>query len=110
MAIINDAPAIEMEAMAGGVPGGIPGSALPGAGTGFFSSAISAAPPPPPPPPKAAAPAPAAPAQITAGGDVQAGLILQKVQPVYPALARRGRIEGAVLLKAIIGTDGEKKV
>jgi periplasmic protein TonB len=108
VAIINEAPAVEMQAMAGGVPGGIPGPALPGTGTGFFSNALSIA-PPPPPPPKAAAPPAAAPAQITVGGDVQAGLILQKVQPVYPALARQGRIEGAVQLKAIISTDGKIK-
>jgi protein TonB len=40
---------------------------------------------------------------------VQAGLILQKVQPVYPALARQGRIQGNVQLKAIISADGKIK-
>ena len=112
VAIISEAPAIEMEARTGGVPGGIPGAALPGTETGFFSSAIPLAPPPlppPPPPPKAVAPPPAAPTQITVGGDVQAGLILQKTQPVYPALARQGRIQGAVQLKAIIGANGKIK-
>lgn len=109
VAIISEAPAIEIEAMPGGVPGGIPGPALPGAGIGFFSSAISAAPPPPPPPPTAAATRPVAPEQITVGGDVQAGLILQMIQPVYPALARRGRIQGNVQLKAIISADGKIK-
>ena len=109
VAIISEAPAIELEAMAGGVPGGIPGSALPGTGTGFFSSAIAVAPPPPPPPPKAAAAPPAAPAQITVGGEVQAGRILQMVQPVYPKLARQGRIQGNVQLKAIISADGKIK-
>ncbi len=108
VAIISEAPAIGLEAMAGGVPGGIPGPALPGTGTGFFSGALPVAPPPPPPPPKAAAP-PAAPAQITVGGEVQAGLILKQVQPVYPALARQGRIEGNVQLKAIISADGKIK-
>jgi protein TonB len=108
VAIINEAPAFEMEAMAGGVPGGIPGPALPGSGAGYFNNTISVAPPPPPPPPKAVA-KPAAPAQIVVGGDVQAGLILEKVQPVYPALARQGRIEGAVQLKAIIDTEGKIK-
>jgi len=91
------------------VPGGIPGPALPGTGTGFFSSALPVAPPPPPPPLKVAPPPPAVPAQITVGGDVQAGLILQKVQPVYPQLAREGRIQGAVQLKAIVGVDGKIK-
>ena len=46
VAIISEAPAIEMEARTGGVPGGIPGAALPGTETGFFSSAIPLAPPP----------------------------------------------------------------
>ena len=109
VAIINEAPAIELEAMAGGVPGGIPGPALPGTGTGFFSNAIAVAPPPPPPPPKAAAPPPAAPAQITVGGDVQAGRLVDQIQPVYPALARQGRIQGNVQLKAIVGIDGKIK-
>jgi protein TonB len=109
VAIINEAPAIELAAMAGGVPGGIPGPALPGTGTGFFSTAIAVAPPPPPPPPKAAAAPTAAPAQITVGGDVQSGRLLQMVQPVYPVLARQGRIQGNVQLKAIISADGKIK-
>lgn len=109
VAIISEAPAIELEAMAGGVPGGIPGPPLPGTGTGFFSNAIAVAPPPPPPPPKAVAPPPTVPAQITVGGEVQAGRILQQTQPVYPALARQGRIQGNVQLKAIISADGKIK-
>jgi periplasmic protein TonB len=108
VAIISEAPAVELEAMAGGVPGGIPGPALPGTGTGFFSNAISAA-PPPPPPPKAVVLPPSVPAQITVGGDVQAGRIVQMVQPVYPPLARQGRVQGNVQLKAIVGTDGRIK-
>ncbi len=107
VAIISEAPAVEMEAMAGGVPGGIPGPVLTGTGTGFFSSALSVA--PPPPPPKAAQNAAIALTQITVGGDVQAGLILQKIQPIYPGLARQARIQGAVQLKAIIGVDGKIK-
>jgi protein TonB len=108
VAIISEVPAIELEAMAGGIPGGIPGPALTGTGTGFFSSALSVA-PPPPPPPKAVAPLPATPKQITVGGDVQAGRLLQMVQPVYPTLARQGRIQGNVQLKAIISPDGKIK-
>jgi len=108
VAMINEAPAVDMEAIAGGVPGGMPGPALPGTGSGFFSRELAEAPPPPLPAPKAALPA-AAPAQITVGGDVQAGLILQKIQPVYPVLARQGRIQGNVQLKALIGIDGKIK-
>jgi protein TonB len=110
VAIINEAPALDMEAVVGGVPGGIPG--VPG-GTGSFSNVLSVAPPPPPPPPKAAVlappPPPPTPTQISVGGDVQAALIVQQVQPVYPRLARQGHIHGTVELKAVIGTDGRIK-
>ena len=111
VAIISEAPAVQLEAMAGGVPGGIPGPALPGTGMGFFSNALSVAPPPPPPPPppKVAALPPSVPSQITVGGDVQAGRIVHQVQPVYPVLARQGRIQGNVQLKAIISADGKIK-
>lgn len=110
VAIINEAPLAQMDAVAGAGPGGIPGVAG-GSGTGFFSSGLSAA-PPPPPPVRTVAPAPpppAAPARITVGGDVQAALILQQTRPVYPTLAREGRIQGVVILKAVIGTDGRIK-
>jgi len=109
VAIISEAPPVEMGALAGGIPGGIPGAALPGA-TGFFSNAIALAPPPPPPPAKVAAPvAPTAPAQISVGGDVQAGLLLNMIPPVYPLMARQRRISGTVVLRAIIATDGKVK-
>jgi len=112
VAVINDAPTAQMDAIAGGVPGGIPGMAGINGGTGFFSAALSAA-PPPPLPPKALAPAvpppPAAPKQITVGGQVQAAMLVEQVPPVYPAVARQGHIHGSVILKAVIGTDGRIK-
>lgn len=43
---------------------------------------------------------------VTLPQGVTAGLLLHKVQPVYPETARRNRIQGVVLLKAIIGRDG----
>jgi TonB family protein len=33
-------------------------------------------------------------------------MIISKVQPVYPAVARAARIEGVVVLKAVIDKDG----
>ena len=54
--------------------------------------------------PPAAAPVPASPAKVSSG--VMAGQLLTHVNPVYPASARAARIEGAVLLHAIIGKDG----
>ena len=110
VAIINEAPTLQMDAIAGGVPGGIPGVAAAGLGPGFLGNALPVVPPPPPPPPKIAAPPPpVAPTQITVGGDVQAALIVEQIQPVYPSLARRGHIHGNVELRAVIGTDGKIK-
>ena len=37
------------------------------------------------------------------------GLLIQKVQPVYPKKARKHRIQGTVVLKAVIGKDGIMK-
>jgi len=34
------------------------------------------------------------------------GLLIHKVQPVYPEAARQNRIQGTVLLRAVIGKDG----
>ncbi len=43
---------------------------------------------------------------VRIGGNVQAARILQKVQPVYPEIARRERLQGTVRLHAIIARDG----
>jgi protein TonB len=44
--------------------------------------------------------------RIRLGGQVQAAKIISQPQPVYPALARQARIQGDVVLHAIIGQDG----
>lgn len=44
--------------------------------------------------------------RVRVGGNVQAARIVNKVQPVYPAAARQGRIEGVVRLHVIIAKDG----
>src|SRR6516225_6059202 len=54
----------------------------------------------PPPPPKAAV------TRTRVGGAVQAAKLVNRVQPVYPPLARQTRISGTVKLHAIIGKDG----
>jgi protein TonB len=54
---------------------------------------------PPPPKPKLTGP-------LKVGGNVQAARILNRVQPVYPPLARQTRISGTVRLHAIISKDG----
>jgi protein TonB len=73
----------------GGVFGGIPGQGLIG------GAAL-------PPPPKAAAPA-----RIKQGGQVTAASIINQTRPVYPPLARQARIQGNVVLHAIIDKDGK---
>jgi protein TonB len=73
-----------------GVFGGIPGQGLM-SGTG-----------PSLPPPKAAAPA-----RIKQGGEVTAASIITQTHPVYPPLARQARIQGTVVLHAIIDKDGQ---
>ena len=111
VATIEDAPVIDVNQVVGGVPGGIPAVAAVGAGA--FSGALSLAPPPPLPLPKAVAatppPAPAAPRQVNLGGEVEAAMLSHMTPPVYPLLARTGRITGKVVLLAIIGTDGKVK-
>lgn len=75
---------------AGGVFGGIPGGNM-----------IAAAGPAAPPPPK-----PTAPARIKQGGNVTAASIITQTRPLYPPLARQARIQGNVVLHAIIDKDG----
>lgn len=63
-------------------------------------------PPPPPPKPPARKEEPAPPKRLAIGGQVLAAQILNRVQPVYPALARQARIEGVVQLHGIISKEG----
>jgi len=73
-----------------GVFGGIPGQGIIG-GTG----------------PVLAPPKPAAPARIKQGGEVTAASIITQTRPAYPALARQARIQGTVVLHAIIDKEGK---
>jgi TonB family protein len=62
---------------------------------------------------KAARPATAAPAaktttptRIQIGGNVQAAMILKRVQPVYPADLKANGVTGTVMIEALIKKDG----
>lgn len=81
--------------MAGGVPGGVAGGSMGGVIGGVIGGMGGA-----PPPPKPVA------SRIRQGGSVQAALLVNKVQPVYPPLARQTRISGTVRLHAIISKTG----
>jgi protein TonB len=81
--------------MAGGVPGGVAGGSAGGVLGGVIGGAGIA-----PPPPKVT------PKRVTVGGNVQAARLVNRVQPLYPPLARQTRISGTVKLHAIIGKNG----
>ena len=82
--------------MTGGVPGGVAGGSMGGVLGGVIGGMGAA---PPPPRPHQTGP-------LRVGGNVQAARIVNRVQLVYPPLARQTRISGTVRLHAIIGKDG----
>jgi protein TonB len=90
-------PDIGIGGVAGGVPGGVSGGSMGGVIGGVIGGAGTAA---PPPPPKATV------TRTRVGGAVQAAKLVNRVQPVYPPLARQTRISGTVKLHAIIGKSG----
>lgn len=79
----------------GGVPGGVPGGQMGGVLGGIISSTPVAV-------PKVAAP----PQRVRVSQGVTQGLLVHKVQPNYPPLARQARIQGAVVLQAEISKNG----
>jgi protein TonB len=83
-----------MTGVVGGVPGGVPGGQMNGVIGGIISNAPMAV------------PKVATPTRIRVSQGVTAGLVLHKVQPAYPPLARTARVQGSVVLAAVIGKDG----
>jgi periplasmic protein TonB len=61
-------------------------------------ASVNVVPPPPPPPP----PTPI----VHVGGDIKPPRKVVDVAPVYPPLARAARVEGLVILEAVIAEDG----
>jgi len=78
----------------GGVPGGSPGGAMNGVIGGIVRATRVAVPPV------------ATPQRVRGSQGVTQGLLIRKIQPNYPPLARQARIEGSVLLQAEISKDG----
>jgi protein TonB len=90
----DEAPPSMGAGVVGGVPGGVPGGSMGGVLGGVLSSTPVAI-------PKAATPQ-----RVRVSQGVSQGLLIHKVQPAYPALARQARIQGTVVLQALIGKDG----
>jgi periplasmic protein TonB len=82
----------------GGIPGGVPGGQLGGVIGGIINSTSTLA-----HVPKFQ---PVAPQRVRVSQGVTNGLIIRKVQPQYPILAKAARIQGDVVLKAIIDKNG----
>ena len=78
----------------GGVPGGVPGGQMGGGIGGIISST------------PVAVPKVATPQRVRVSQGVSQGLLIKKVQPPYPPLARQARIQGQVVLQAEISKDG----
>jgi protein TonB len=62
---------------------------------------------PPSPPPSAPPPPPTVDAHpVRVNGGVQAAKLIYQVKPVYPPLARQARVQGVVVLEAVINKNG----
>jgi protein TonB len=77
-----EAPALPGEGVEGGVEGGVPGGVLGGVVGGSEGE------------------------PLRIGGDVKAPTLLQRIEPNYPEAARKARMEGIVILEAIITASG----
>jgi protein TonB len=87
-------PQMAAAGVVGGVAGGIPGGAMNGVIGGIISST------------PVAVPKVATPQRVRVSAGVTSGLLVRKVNPVYPPLARQARISGTVVLRAVISKEG----
>src|ERR671924_2322342 len=87
-------PMASMAGVVGGVPGGVPGGQMGGVIGGIISSA------------PVAVPKVATPQRVRVSQGVTQGLLIKRIQPTYPPLARQARIQGAVVLQAQISKQG----
>lgn len=87
-------PPVMGSGVVGGVPGGVPGGSMGGVIGGIIGSTTSAI------------PKVATPQRVRVSQGVSTGLLIRKVTPNYPPLARQARIQGQVILQAEISKDG----
>src|SRR5262252_3169613 len=89
-------PVMATTGVVGGVPGGVPGGSMGGV-LGSIAAAGNVA----------ALPKIATPQRVRVSSGVQSGLLVRKVPPTYPPLARQARIQGTVVLQAQISKNGD---
>ncbi|MBZ5552911.1 MAG: TonB family protein [Acidobacteriia bacterium] len=100
--IMEDAPPPPSTGgVVGGVEGGMVGGSVGGVIGGLISKSAAA---PPPPPPRIEAPKPVQ--RIRVGGNVQQANLISSPRPAYPPLAKSARIQGSVVLEAVISKQG----
>jgi protein TonB len=87
-------PPMASTGVVGGVPGGVPGGSM----GGVMGSILGSTP--------VAVPRVATPQRVRVSQGVTSGLLIRKIQPAYPPLARQARIQGNVLLQAEISKEG----
>jgi len=90
----DEPPPTDGGGVMGGVAGGVPGGQMGGVIGGIISSA------------PVAVPKVATPTKVRVSQGVSEGLLVRKVSPTYPPLAKQARIQGSVVLQATIGKDG----
>ena len=89
----EEAPPAMGAGVMGGVPGGVPGGSMGGVIGGIVNQTANI-------------PKVAAPQRVRVSSGVSTGLLIRKVQPNYPPLARQARIQGSVVLQAEISKEG----
>lgn len=89
------------DGVVGGVPGGTPGGALGGVLGGIVNSSSYVVPELSKPP----APKPTL-QRVRVSQGVTTGLLISRVEPDYPIVAHEARVQGTVVLNAVIGKDG----
>lgn len=92
-------PLAATSGVVGGVPGGIPGGQLGGVIGGIVSATSNLA----------AVPKfqPVVPQRVRISQGVTRGLLIKRVEPSYPPLARAARVQGDVVLTAVISVNGD---
>jgi protein TonB len=87
-------PAVASGGVVGGVPGGVPGGQMGGVLGGIISST------------PVAVPKVAAPSRVRVSQGVVQGNAISQPKPLYPQMARMARVQGSVILQAVISKNG----
>jgi len=86
-------PVSSMGGVMGGVPGGVPGGSMGGVLGGILSSTPTAA-------PKLAV------QRVRVSQGVSEGNLISQIKPPYPPMAKMARVQGSVVLQALISKQG----